>query len=171
MKKLLILLLVLFAAGCMRVRTYTVEKPRVDTEVEGNQGYLFGQPPDKPRRESRLGSTRRVSVVELEFGPEEKEVEIIRPAREREFEDIKEVRIDPREVAPREPEIKAPVRPPHGYEYESYVVREDDTLQKISRKFYGTTRRWYFLYEENRDVLENPDKIYPGMEIKIPVLR
>jgi len=50
-----------------------------------------------------------------------------------------------------------------------YVVRKGDTLQKISRKFYGTTRKWRRLYEANRDVLtQGPDKLQVGMRLVIP---
>lgn len=169
MKKVLFLLMILFLAGCagLGVRTYTVERPRVDTEIEGNQGYLFGQPPEEPAVESRLGSTRRIAVVEFEFGPkEDKEIKVVRPRTQEPEEFVREERPAVTEV-----EIKEPVRYPHGYEYRSYIVEKDDTLQKISSKFYGTTRRWMLIYEENRDILASPDKIHPGTEIRIPILK
>ena len=52
--------------------------------------------------------------------------------------------------------------------YTEYTIQKNDTLQKISKKFYGTTRKWQILYEENRDVLKGPDKVYPGITIKLP---
>lgn len=168
MKKGLGFLLVVFFAGCagVGVSRYTIEQPRVDTEIEGNQGYLFGQPPDPAARKSRLGPTRRISVIELEFGPEEDLGPVIKPKPK------EEVYRRPAEPKPPLPVVKTkPVKPPHSYEYKSYTVEDGDTLQKISEKFYGTTRRWQFLFEENKNVLESPDKIYPGMKIKIPVLR
>ena len=50
----------------------------------------------------------------------------------------------------------------------SYVVQKGDTLQKISDKVYGTTKRWKEIYEANRETLKSPDLITPGQELVIP---
>lgn len=171
MNKILGLLCILFLSGCagVGIRTYSVEQPRVDTEVTGNQGYLLGKPPAPPR-ESRLGPTRRISVVELEYGTGKSvSVPTFRP--DTDPEDIYIEEFSAEDFAALTAKVEAPVRPPHKYEYQRYVVQEDDTLQKISLNFYGTTRRWMLLYEENKDVLKSPDEIYPGIEIKVPVLK
>jgi nucleoid-associated protein YgaU len=52
---------------------------------------------------------------------------------------------------------------------EKYKVQKGDTLQKISQKFYGTTKKWQKIYEANKDTLKGPDKLYPGRTINIPV--
>jgi nucleoid-associated protein YgaU len=52
--------------------------------------------------------------------------------------------------------------------YTEYTVQKSDTLQKISQKVYGTTKKWQLLYNENKDVLKGPDKLYPGLVIKVP---
>jgi nucleoid-associated protein YgaU len=52
--------------------------------------------------------------------------------------------------------------------FESYTVGKNDTLQKISKKFYGTFRKWKDIYEANRNILRTPDKLYPGQTLKIP---
>jgi len=50
-----------------------------------------------------------------------------------------------------------------------YVVRKGDTLQKISQRFYGTTRNWRRIYEANRSTLtKGPDMIQVGMRLVIP---
>jgi len=49
-----------------------------------------------------------------------------------------------------------------------YVVKKGDTLQKISDKVYGTTKRWKNIYEANRKVLKSPNKIKPGQKLVIP---
>jgi nucleoid-associated protein YgaU len=58
--------------------------------------------------------------------------------------------------------------PEAGVSSQKYVVGKNDTLQKISKKFYGTTRHWTKIYEANRDVLKGPDKVYPGQTLNIP---
>ena len=50
----------------------------------------------------------------------------------------------------------------------TYVVQKGDTLQKISNKMYGTTKRWKEIYEANKAELKSPDHIKPGQEIVIP---
>jgi len=51
---------------------------------------------------------------------------------------------------------------------EYYVVEKGDTLQIISEKFYGTTKKWKALYEANKNVLKSPDRIRPGQKLVIP---
>jgi len=50
----------------------------------------------------------------------------------------------------------------------SYTVKKGDTLQKISQKFYGTTKKWRQIYEANRKVLKDPDKLTVGTKLTIP---
>ena len=49
----------------------------------------------------------------------------------------------------------------------SYTVQKGDTLQKISMKFFGTTKKWPKIFEDNKDKLKSHEKIYPGQVIKI----
>lgn len=46
----------------------------------------------------------------------------------------------------------------------TYVIKSGDSLDAIA-KANGTT--WQELYEKNRDVISNPNNIYPGQEIKL----
>lgn len=50
----------------------------------------------------------------------------------------------------------------------TYVVRPGDTLGKISRRFYGTSRRYMDIYNANRDVLSSPSNIEVGQTLRIP---
>ena len=49
-----------------------------------------------------------------------------------------------------------------------YVVESGDSLSKIAKKFYGDASAWKRIYEENREVIHNPDMIQPGWRLKIP---
>lgn len=53
-------------------------------------------------------------------------------------------------------------------ESRTYVVEKGDTLQKISEKMYGTTKRWKKIYEANKDALKSPDMIKVGQRLVIP---
>jgi len=47
-------------------------------------------------------------------------------------------------------------------------VRRGDRLQTIARRHYGSTSAWPRIYEANRDVLAHPDRLRPGMRLRIP---
>ncbi|MCA1589250.1 MAG: LysM peptidoglycan-binding domain-containing protein [Acidobacteria bacterium] len=48
----------------------------------------------------------------------------------------------------------------------TYTVESGDNLTKIGNK-YGIP--WKSIWDHNRDILKDPDKIYPGQELKIPM--
>lgn len=47
----------------------------------------------------------------------------------------------------------------------TYTVQSGDTLSRIGQK-YGVS--WQKIFEANRSLLDDPDKIYPGQELQIP---
>ena len=49
-----------------------------------------------------------------------------------------------------------------------YVVKSGDSLSKIAKLHYGDGNAWTRIFEANRDVLDDPDKIYPGQTLKLP---
>ena len=51
---------------------------------------------------------------------------------------------------------------------EYYVIKSGDTLSGIAAKFYGNGSLYPRIFEANREVIKNPDLIYPGQKIRIP---
>lgn len=49
-----------------------------------------------------------------------------------------------------------------------YVVVSGDSLSKIAQREYGNANQWNRIYEANRDILKDPDKIFPGQKLRIP---
>lgn len=49
-----------------------------------------------------------------------------------------------------------------------YTVQSGDTLSKIAREFYGSANKYPLIFEANKPMLSNPDKIYPGQVLRIP---
>ncbi len=49
-----------------------------------------------------------------------------------------------------------------------YTVQKGDTLSAIAKAQYGNASAYPKIFEANRPMLENPDKIYPGQVLRIP---
>ena len=49
-----------------------------------------------------------------------------------------------------------------------YTIQSGDSLSKIAKQHYGDANAYNKIFEANREVIEDPDKIYPGQRIRIP---
>jgi len=49
-----------------------------------------------------------------------------------------------------------------------HKVKPNDSLFKISRKYYGDEAKWHKIYEVNKDNMSSPNALYIGQEILIP---
>jgi len=52
---------------------------------------------------------------------------------------------------------------------EYYEIVSGDTLGGIAKKFYGNASRYTRIHEANKELIPDPNKIYPGQKIKIPL--
>ena len=55
-----------------------------------------------------------------------------------------------------------------GAQAKFYTVKSGDTLSKIAKESYGDANQYTKIFEANRPMLKNPDKIYPGQTLRIP---
>ncbi|MGI9077611.1 MAG: LysM peptidoglycan-binding domain-containing protein [Gemmatimonadaceae bacterium] len=62
----------------------------------------------------------------------------------------------------------APAKTPFGSPKGSYTVKAGDSLSKIARHEYGDGAKWKQIYEANKNIIKDPDLIYPGQELTIP---
>ena len=53
---------------------------------------------------------------------------------------------------------------------EFYTVKSGDSLSGIAKKYYGNAMKYNAIFEANRPMLEDPNKIYPGQVLRIPKL-
>jgi nucleoid-associated protein YgaU len=52
---------------------------------------------------------------------------------------------------------------------EYYEIVSGDTLSAVAQKYYGKASAYMRIFEANREVIKDPDKIYPGQKIRIPL--
>jgi LysM repeat protein len=159
---ILLMFVLVLSSGCTHVRTYTVEKERVDQDLtQGNAGYLSGtSKPSQCTSERRL--TRKTYVAEVEVGgPVQKKKTVIK--------EVKRVVEEAPEVENVEPVVSQAVLEANAVlKVTTYTVERNDTLQKISQKVYGTMNKWKVIFDANKDKLKTPDRIYAGQVLNIP---
>jgi nucleoid-associated protein YgaU len=63
--------------------------------------------------------------------------------------------------------IDSSLAPPRPKE-QTYTVQSGDTLSKISKQFYGDANRYMKIFDANKGMLNDPNKIQPGQVLKIP---
>ncbi|GAL87825.1 peptidoglycan-binding protein LysM [Jejuia pallidilutea] len=55
-------------------------------------------------------------------------------------------------------------------EAQFHTVVSGDTLGKIAKTYYGNAMKYPMIFEANKPMLTDPDKIYPGQVLRIPAL-
>jgi nucleoid-associated protein YgaU len=68
-------------------------------------------------------------------------------------------------MATNDDQVPAPAENPYQQFYE---VKKGDTLSKIAQQFYGDKMLYPQIFEANRDILKDPNKIKPGQRLRIP---
>ena len=69
---------------------------------------------------------------------------------------VTEVKIDGMDAPEPEPEV------------EYYTIVSGDSLSKIAKAHYGNAMDYPKIFEANKEVIKDPDLIYPGQKIRIP---
>lgn len=49
-----------------------------------------------------------------------------------------------------------------------HIVKKGDTLSKIALEYYGDAKLYPQIFDANRDILDDPDKIRVGQKLRIP---
>ena len=62
----------------------------------------------------------------------------------------------------------APGSTPAPASRRTYTVVTGDSLSKIAKRTYGDATRWRAIYELNKDIIKNPDLIFPGQVLTLP---
>ncbi len=61
------------------------------------------------------------------------------------------------------------IEQPVGTSGKTYTVKAGDTLSKIAREQFGDANAYMRIFNANKDLLTDPDKIKPGQVLKLPV--
>lgn len=67
-------------------------------------------------------------------------------------------------------QVQDDIEVPAGADAESdlHVVVKGDTLSKIAKAHYGDPMKYPAIFEANKPMLSDPDKIYPGQVLRLP---
>ena len=63
------------------------------------------------------------------------------------------------------PEPKEEEKP----KFEVYEIVSGDTLGGIAKRYYGNASQYTRIHEANKELISDPNKIYPGQKIRIPL--
>ena len=135
-----------------------IEGEVVSVSVNGDVATLKGTAPSQEAMEKMVlcaGNQHGIAQVDCQV-----EVDAPPPAPE----PAPAPAAEPAAAAP------APTPAPAAPEATFYTVVSGDTLGKIAKAHYGDAGKYPVIFEANKPMLKDPDKIYPGQTLRIPAL-
>ena len=159
-------------SGCaiQKPKFYAVDRPRVDQANTGNAGYLAGQGSQGNATPIAGRPTRRIYVWEFDKKKKSEVSKTVTPAAEAAPAATEGDQLMPSFKSTTMPysQGEGDVQSVPSEKVTQYTVEKDDTLQKISKKVYGSFGKWTEIYDANKDVIKNPNFVKPGTILKIP---
>ena len=124
-----------------------------DKEIWGNAGYIYSGREEEMKYIYVATKVRKLTPEQEKTKKEElsEEEEIISEVEKSNLEEkpVSEERVQPEVI--------------------EYKVGKGESLWSIAKKVYGDATKWTVIYENNKDILTDPEKIRPGMVLKIPI--
>lgn len=193
LKIVTVIFVVSIFSGCT-MRSYKQVRDRVDQDMPGNAGYVSGTSISEDRSDIR--KTRTTYVLEVNDKKQEAELQKVldepvvskaadaeavtsaptqnfTPDNDDSSSALSSTDRDDSDRSSRGTDIDSISEKSESMASEEtlgkeYKVEKGDTLQKISKKFYGGYSKWNKIYEANKDKISNPNRIKPGIVITIP---
>jgi len=81
---------------------------------------------------------------------------------------VADIKAKPGAAAPSPAPAAAPAPAAPQAAQQTYTVQSGDTLSGIAKRLLGNANAYMEIFNANRDVLSDPDKIKPGQVLKIP---
>lgn len=125
-----------------------IEGEQVNVQVNGDNAILTGSAPSQEALEKMVlcaGNQHGIAQVDCQL-------QVEAPAAS--------------ESAPASAQVKAEPAAESNF----YTVQSGDTLGKIAQQHYGAANKYTVIFEANKPMLTDPDKIYPGQKLRIPAL-
>ncbi len=165
MQGFIITILTMILAGCgVQAKRYVEVRERLDQQMVGNAGYLSGTPKEAQLPEEVTASEPKRTYTSSYDSIQEPAVEPA-PSRRIILPDF-----DEPSSAPAEEHASDSASSVSGDLPTDYTIEKNDTLQKISKKFYGTYSKWTKIYDTNKERIPDPNRIKPGVTITIPAI-
>ena len=185
---LILVVMLAMLTGCRSIetRTYVEEKERPDLDIDGNAGYIIGQPSVDVQTHAPVKKTRKFYVFEFTKNNPDEELKakdsLSEPLSERKItaalagnqtgSDKTDSTPSPNPLSKAQLELLT-THPPTGVTSSlpaQYTVQKNDTLQTISKKFYHSYRKWPQIYEANKEKISDPNHIRSGVVLTIPAI-
>lgn len=132
-----------------KIKEHKLQVDSLSVSVQDDIATVAGTVPDQETKEKVVlvvgnvkGIARVNDMLDLPAPPPTPEVEVV--------------------------EVEAPTPEPEAATF--YTVVSGDTLGKIAKVHYGNAMKYPVIFEANRPMLEDPDRIYPGQVLRIPPL-
>ena len=134
-----------------------IDGEQVSVQVNGDQAVLTGSAPSQEALEKMVlcaGNQHGIGQVDCQL-------QVDAPTAQA-------TASEPAAAAKAAPTAAATTGP--GPESTFYTVQSGDTLGKIAQDQYGAASKYTVIFEANKPMLTDPDKIYPGQKLRIPAL-
>ncbi len=135
-----------------KIAQLDVEGEQVSVAVQGDTATLTGRAPTQEAMEKMVlcaGNQHGIAQVDCQIEVDEPPVEAaVEPA----------------------PAVEASGGQTAAPASTFYTVQSGDTLSKIAAEHYGAANKYMVIFEANKPMLTDPDKIYPGQTLRIPAL-
>ena len=145
--------------------SYGADYANVDVEVDGNTATLTGSVGSQAAREKAVLIAGNIDGIEKV----DDRLTVTASASAPDFSNVSGG------VATTEASTAPGVVSTHGHASEGgvgastfYTVQKGDTLSKIAKDHYGNANKYQQIFEANKPMLKDPDKIYPGQVLRIP---
>lgn len=156
-------------AGTLTAKLANLHLPTVGIEVQGDTAVLTGPVPDGETREKILlavGNTNGIAHVDDRMTGGEASGNLGNVLGGFSRVPAGSANTQAAETAVHGSAPTGMAQGPGGSVF--YTVQKGDTLSGIAKKQYGDANAYMRIFEANKPMLTDPDKIYPGQVLRVP---
>lgn len=147
--------------------------------IDDHETEKMASEPVKKGREHHIRSDETLSDISKEYYGTTKHWRLIAEYNRKEIPNPNVIRAGVRIIIPdlpsakkeevkKSPVVKEVKKEAPKAEFDSYTVKSGDVLSRLAARFYGKQSAWLKLYELNKSVIDDPDRLKPGTVIRVP---